>query len=60
MHYNVPLIPVGEERVEGKLVRTVIYKTKKSSLEESIIKLIETPISPSTNPWSILMKVLTI
>ena len=30
--------------------------TKKSSLEESNVKLIETLISPSTNPWGILTK----
>ena len=32
---------------------------KKSSWEESNIKLIETLINPSTNPWSILTKLVT-
>ena len=34
-----------------------IVKTKKSSPKKSNVKLIESLISPSTNPWSILTKV---
>ena len=30
---------------------------KKPSLEESFLKLMDTLISPSTNPWSILTKI---
>ena len=35
-----------------------IIMKKKSSLEESNVKLTETSFSPSTNPWSILTKIV--